>query len=247
MLCSGRAVPKPQRDAGSSTLASTDARKGLSSSRMCNLYSMTANREAIIRLFKVSDNRAAAIEPKPAIFPSNDAPVVRRAADGARELVELSWGFVLTMKDRAPKRVTNVRDDKLDSRFWAASFRERRCLVPVTSFAEPKGRSPAIWHWFALGETREPFAFAGLWRSYKGPVRRDGDPVELDVFAFMTTTPNDLVATVHPSRMPVMLVSTDAQATWLEGSHEEARNLIGSYPAEQMALVQAGIDRSDLG
>ena len=121
---------------------------------MCNLYSMTANREAIISLFKVSDNRAAAIEPKPAIFPSNDAPVVRRAADGARELVELSWGFVLTMKDRAPKRVTNVRDDKLDSRFWAASFRERRCLVPVTSFAEPKGRSPAIWHWFALGQTR---------------------------------------------------------------------------------------------
>ena len=214
---------------------------------MCNLYSMTANREAIIRLFKVSDNRAAAIEPKPAIFPSNDAPVVRCAADGARELVELSWGFVLTMKDRAPKRVTNVRDDKLDSRFWAASFRERRCLVPVTSFAEPKGRSPAIWHWFALGETREPFTFAGLWRSYKGPVRRDGDPVELDVFAFLTTKPNDLVATVHPSRMPVMLVSTDAQATWLEGSHEEARNLIGSYPAEQMALVQAGIDRSDLG
>ena len=247
MLCSGRAVPKPQRDAGSSTLASTDARKGLSSSRMCNLYSMTANREAIISLFKVSDNRAAAIEPKPAIFPSNDAPVVRCAADGARELVELSWGFVLTMKDRAPKRVTNVRDDKLESRFWATSFRERRCLVPVTSFAEPKGRSPAIWHWFALGEMRRPFAFAGLWRSYKGPVRRDGDPVELDVFAFLTTKPNNLVATVHPSRMPVMLVGADAQAAWLEGSNEEARNLIASYPPEPMALVQAGIDRSDLG
>jgi len=28
---------------------------------MCNLYSMTAAREAIIRLFKVADNRAAAI------------------------------------------------------------------------------------------------------------------------------------------------------------------------------------------
>jgi len=54
------------------------------------------------------------------------------------------------MKDRALKRVTNLRDDKLDSRFWATSFRERRCLVPVTSFAEPKGRSPAIWHWQKL-------------------------------------------------------------------------------------------------
>jgi putative SOS response-associated peptidase YedK len=110
---------------------------------MCNLYSMTANRSAIINLFKVADNRAAAIEPQPAIFPGNDAPVVRLTQDGDRELLPLSWGFVLNMKDRAPKRVTNVRDDKLDSRFWNASFHDRRCLVPVTSFSEPKGKRPA--------------------------------------------------------------------------------------------------------
>jgi putative SOS response-associated peptidase YedK len=38
---------------------------------------------------------------------------VRRAADGERELVNLNWGFVLLQKDRAPRRVTNVRDDKI--------------------------------------------------------------------------------------------------------------------------------------
>ena len=84
---------------------------------MCNLYSMTSNREMLIRLFKVGDNRAAAIEPKPAIFPGHDAPVIRSAQDGERELIAPSWGFVLNLKDQAPKRVTNVRDDKLDSRF----------------------------------------------------------------------------------------------------------------------------------
>ena len=47
--------------------------------------------------------------------------------------------------------------------------------------------------------------------------------------------------------MPVMIVGADAQAAWLEESDEEARNLIASYSAEQMTLVQAGIDRSDLG
>jgi hypothetical protein len=36
---------------------------------VCNLYSMTRAREAMLRLFRVSDNRAAAIEAKPAIFP----------------------------------------------------------------------------------------------------------------------------------------------------------------------------------
>ena len=105
---------------------------------MCNLYSQTLPHQAVIKYFRISHNRAAAITPKPAIFPANDAPVVRRVDDGERELVELSWGFVLLMKNKAPRRVTNVRDDKIrDSRFWRGSFEEGRCLVPLTSFSEP--------------------------------------------------------------------------------------------------------------
>jgi len=33
---------------------------------MCNLYSMTRNREAILRLFRISDNRAATFDTKDA-------------------------------------------------------------------------------------------------------------------------------------------------------------------------------------
>lgn len=208
---------------------------------------MTTNHEAITRLFRVSHNRAAPIEPQSAIFPGGIAPVVRCAADGEREILQLSWGFVLLMKGLAPKRVTNFRDDKLTSSFWASSFRERRCLVPVSSFSEPKGKKPAIWHWFALSEEREPFAFAGIWRSYNGPIRKDGDKVQIDTFSFMTTKPNELVATIHPSRMPVMLVGEAAQDQWLEGSQDDAQRLVQSYPADQMAIVQAGTEKKDLG
>jgi putative SOS response-associated peptidase YedK len=73
---------------------------------MCNLYSMTRNREAILRLFRVSDNRAAAYESQSAIFPGYQAPIVCKAADGERELAVVNWGFVLLQKDRAPRRVT---------------------------------------------------------------------------------------------------------------------------------------------
>ena len=38
---------------------------------------MTTNRSAITNLFKVADSRAAAVAPQDAIFPGNDAPVVR--------------------------------------------------------------------------------------------------------------------------------------------------------------------------
>jgi putative SOS response-associated peptidase YedK len=102
---------------------------------MCNLYSMTRSREAMLRLFRVGDNRAASIEPKAAIFPGYVAPIIRRARDGERELVHLNWGFVLLQRGLAPRRVTNVRDDKiLTSKFWRPSFEQRRCLVPASSY-----------------------------------------------------------------------------------------------------------------
>jgi putative SOS response-associated peptidase YedK len=110
-----------------------------------------------------------------------------------RELVTMSWGFVLLREGYAPKRVTNTRDDKLASRFWRKSFEERRCLVPATAFCEPHdGRKPATWHWFALkgNEPRPSFAFAGVWQRWKGPVKKDGTNVEIDVYSFMTTVPN---------------------------------------------------------
>ncbi|MEM6497938.1 MAG: SOS response-associated peptidase family protein, partial [Pseudomonadota bacterium] len=156
-------------------------------------------------------------------------------------------GFVLPQKDKAAKRVTNARDDKVQgSAFWRSSLEERRCLVPVTTFSEPKGRSPAVWHWFGLNEARTPFAFAGIWRSFKGRLKADGDMVELQTYAFLTTTPNSIVRPVHPSRMPVMLSSADEMDVWLEGSTEEAFALARPFADDGMAIVQAGWSKEDL-
>jgi putative SOS response-associated peptidase YedK len=139
---------------------------------MCNLYSLNKKRDAVARFFRVSHNRAAAFEPVTAIFPKHVAPVVRQASDGEREIVTMSWGFMLLQNGKAPRPVTNVRDDKiLTSAFWKSSFEERRCLVPSSSFCEPNGDvKPATWHWFSVkGEDPRPlFAFPGIWRRYKG-------------------------------------------------------------------------------
>jgi putative SOS response-associated peptidase YedK len=108
---------------------------------MCNLYSMTRVPDAVRSLFRMQHNRAAAFEPKNAIFPGYEAPIIGTAADRERDLVVLNWGFMLLQKDRAPRRVTNVRDDKiLTSPFWRTSFEQRRCLVPASSYCEPKGQ-----------------------------------------------------------------------------------------------------------
>ncbi|MTD93109.1 SOS response-associated peptidase [Hyphomicrobium sp. xq] len=216
---------------------------------MCNLYSMTRAPEAVLRLFRVSHNRAASIEGKSAIFPGYVAPVVRKAEDGERELVNLNWGFVLLQKDRAPRRVTNVRDDKiLTSPFWRTSFEQRRCLVPASSYCEPKGEKPATWHWFAVNgdEQRPLFAFPGVWTRYRGPLKKGGENVDQEVFAFMTTEPNALTASINHERMPVLITDPADFETWLSGSPDQAFALARSYAADQMQIVQSGADQEDL-
>lgn len=218
-------------------------------SAMCNLYSLTTSRQAVLQLFRVSDNRAEAFDSLPAIFPNYTAPVVRMAEDGERELVNMNWGFVLPQKDRAPRRVTNVRDDKiLTSRFWRPSFDARRCLVPASSYCEPDADKPAGWHWFALkGESARPlFAFPGIWRRWNGPLKKDGPDVDVDVYAFMTTEPNALTRKINHERMPVLLSGDDAFETWLNGSVNEAHALARSYDAKKMREVQAGAEKRDL-
>lgn len=216
---------------------------------MCNLYSLNKKRDAVAGFFRVSHNRAVAFEASTAIFPRHMAPVVRGSPDGEREIVMMSWGFMLVQNGRAPRPVTNVRDDKiLTSRFWKSSFEERRCLVPATSFCEPNGDvKPATWHWFSLkgSEARPLFAFPGIWRQYQGPVKKDGPKVEIETYAFLTTTPNSLVATVNHERMPVLLTREEEFDVWLRASLDEAIALAREHPAERMRIVQEGFFKED--
>jgi putative SOS response-associated peptidase YedK len=102
-------------------------------------------------MFAVGHNRTVDVPLFPGIFPNYVAPVVRQAADGDRELVNMNWGFVLPQPGKAPRRVTNVRDDKAMTGFWRESLEKRRSLVPASAFCEPDGHvKPATWNWFAL-------------------------------------------------------------------------------------------------
>ena len=131
---------------------------------------------------------------------------------------------------------------------WRPSFEQRRCLVPASSYCEPKGEKPATWHWFSINgdDARPVFAFPGVWTRYKGPLKKNGDTVEQEVCAFMTTEPNELTASINHERMPVLLTDPADFETWLSGLTEEAFKLARSYAADQMRIVQWGSERKDL-
>jgi putative SOS response-associated peptidase YedK len=79
--------------------------------------------------------------------------------------------------------------------------------------------------------------FSGVWTRYRGPLKKSGETVEQEVFAFMTTEPNELTALVFDP--------ADFE-TWLSGSTEAAFKLARSYAADQMRIVQSGSGREDL-
>ena len=76
-------------------------------------------------------------------------------------------------------------------------------------------------------------------------MRKDGPKVALEVYAFLTTTPNQLVATINHERMSVLLTREEEFEAWLSGA-AEALTLAREYPPGQMRIVQDGFKKQDL-
>ena len=89
-------------------------------------------------------------------------------------------------------------------------------------------------------EPRPLFAFAGVWHRHVGPIKKDGPSVELDVYSFMTTTPNALVGTINHERMPVLLSTDEQFATWMTGTPDEAFALLREYPPDTCGWCRPG-------
>jgi putative SOS response-associated peptidase YedK len=205
---------------------------------------MTKSQQAIRELTRAMHDRVGNLPPLPGIFPDYAAPIVRNTADG-RELTMARWGMptpVFALKGRnSDPGVTNVRNTASPHwRRWLGP--ESRCVVPFTSFSEtealPDGRKPPIW--FALDESRPLACFAGIWTNWTSVRKvREGETTN-DLFAFLTTEPNQLIATYHPKAMPVILTTQAEIDTWMDASTPIALQLQRPLPHTALVVVARG-------
>jgi hypothetical protein len=84
---------------------------------MCNLYSMTSNRDAIRELAKALNDKIGNLPELPGIYPDYLAPIVRLNTDGEREIVLARRGLP-SLKDQPTEKpnrgTTNIRHPWFD-------------------------------------------------------------------------------------------------------------------------------------
>jgi len=209
---------------------------------VCNLYAMTTNQQAIRQIAGAMRDGTGNLPAFPAIFPDYSAPIIRNHPEG-RELTLARWGmpspaFALKGRNSDPG-VTNVRN--VASPHWRRWLGvDNRCIVPFTSFSEnetlPDGSKPPVW--FALDETRPLAFFAGIWTRWTSVRKVKEGETTNDIFAFLTTEPNQLVGAIHPKAMPAILTTREEIDLWMTAPTMEALQL--QRPLDDGALRIVG-------
>jgi len=194
---------------------------------MCGRYTVSSSGETIADLFDLSE--VPAVPARFNLAPTQEAPIVRVVAPGApRSLDLLRWGLIPYWAKEASigNRMINARSESVAEKpAYRASFRKQRCLVVADGFYEWKREGKAKQPYLIRRSDRRPFAFAGLWSSWRDPeaVKDGARPEPRETFTILTTGANELIRTLH-DRMPVIL-PRESFALWLDPAVGNAERL----------------------
>lgn len=172
--------------------------------------------------------------PRYNIAPSQSVPVIVKGEHG-NEAKLMKWGLVPSWAPD-PSIGNQMINARAETLLKKPSFRnlvsQRRCLIPADGFYEWRregNRKVPVWIHL---KKKEPFAFAGLWDSWRNVELGD----ILYTCTIITTEPNALLRPMH-NRMPV-IYDREMGRQWLEHSYGAFQDSLDAvlrpWPSEYM-------------
>ena len=202
---------------------------------MCGRYSLKADISQLALRFEFAADDVVH-EPAYNIAPTQQVLTVTN--DGERKAEYMRWGLIPSWAKDAKigYRMINARGETVAEKpSFRTALRKRRCLILADGFYE----------WQKLGgkqkrpmrvtlKSNEPFAFAGLWETWKDP---EGELV--NSCTIITTSANELLSPIH-DRMPVILPQ-EQESFWLDKAIDNPVALtsaIAPYPDSELEAFE---------
>lgn len=168
-------------------------------------------------------------EPNYNVAPTDYVPVVVER-DDHRQVQLMRWGLIpFWAKDASiGSRMINARVETVaDKPAFRNAIQKHRCIVPADAFYEwtavtdPGAKKPRKQPWCIQRTDGDPFAFAGLFASWKDP---EGDDRRIRTCTILTDPANEAMRRIH-DRMPVMLPPSTWDA-WLDPDISDPQPLL---------------------
>jgi putative SOS response-associated peptidase YedK len=205
---------------------------------MCGRYTLAGPDPSALReRFALGDR--IAVRRRFNVAPGDDVVAVTTDRDGVPRGDVLRWGLVPSWA-RDPRslglKLINARAETMATNgAFRGALERQRCLVVADGFFEWERRPGRPKQPYRVTRADgAPFAFAGLWASWRGD-----DGVEpLRTCTIVTTTPSAALAHIH-DRMPVML-EPGAEDVWLDHATLPAALRELCVPCDDTATVAVG-------
>lgn len=176
---------------------------------MCGRFTLTVDPADLQMMLELGEVPVE-WQPRYNIAPTQPVAVVTSAENRKVEIFQ--WGLIPSWsKDPSMAgRMINARSETLHEKpAYRVPFARKRCLILADGFFEWKALDQGKQPYFIQLQSRQPFAFAGLWDHWSAP-----DGGEKLTCSIITCEPNDLMAEIH-NRMPAILDRT-TMWDWLD-------------------------------
>lgn len=200
---------------------------------MCGRFALSAKTKQIEKLVNGLKSEVE-VTPRYNIAPSQNILSVLNTKSTSIQYIK--WGLIpfWSKDEKIGSKLINARIETLQEKpSFRYSLKSKRCIIFADGFYEwDKNSSNKKLPYFISLKSQEPFAFAGLWDSWK-----NSDDIVIQSGTIITTKANELMNGIH-SRMPVIL-QNDMILEWLSNEKFDMKlieKLMEPYSSDKMEM-----------